>query len=228
MRGPAARKLGAATLERLREAARHHGTTPFALAFHAALAAIRRVAGPGELLVGTTVDRRSELAVADVFGPAFNYVPVRVSLDQPSPEDVSARLEEALAGRHLPLADVIEPAADGPALGLAVNVNYYELGRLGPEIAALRAGAELTQGPTRANEMERAVRELPLGHLPVLRPYALVIGFHAATQGLSFSLRHADGLMTQAEAEAACDAVEQTLCANIEARGRARAPDETP
>lgn len=200
MDGPPPRRLDGRIAAQIRSTARSHRTTPFAIAFHAALTGIATLTESAELLVGTAVDRRDTSPLAGAFGPVFGYVPIHVRLDELSIDDVRDRLDSGLSCRDLPLSSLV----DGAGLGLPVNINYYELGRVSPRVAALRAGASV---PIR----DGLVREVELGHLPTIRPYELVIGFHATDDTLAFSLRHAAGLFSPAEVTSAADAIEQTL-----------------
>jgi acyl-CoA synthetase (AMP-forming)/AMP-acid ligase II/acyl carrier protein len=143
------------------------GVTPYVLVMSAWTVALRDLLGAREVAIGTATSLRDEPGHGRPWGPVFNYVAVRADLRHASDPHAAVRharetVSEALATRHVPFRDVCAQDPDEPALGCAINCNHYDLDRIA-------RGASLHE----INVRGVRVRQVPLGDLPVVRPYEL-------------------------------------------------------
>lgn len=205
--------LDRAATDTLLAAADAHGVTLFTLLLADYCGALADALDRGEICLGTTVSLRGR-ALADVLGPLFNYVVLRVPSSDRTPDALLQAAHQAVQGAlahartpFQPLVDELTGDPSGVRLGLSANLNLYDLDAM----ARSSLTSRLRAGPVDVGPLQ--VQALPMSALPVVRPYTLQCGVVREGGRLTVGLRYAPALVDEARARLILDGFTARLAA---------------
>ncbi|WP_165975324.1 condensation domain-containing protein [Actinomadura rubrisoli] len=188
------RRLDDDLADRVREAARTRGITPFALTLGAFQALVHRYVAGGDLLIGCPTTLRRSLATRDLVGLLVNTVPLRSGLAPSTTfEEVAAaaaaRLGAASRRARFPFA-LMEGGGEAgkPGRAPALRIGITMVGGRGDPLLDLAASGEW---------MEHAGHRIAVLDLPRLEGQTdLTVEIGQSTGGLSVAFRYDVDLFT--------------------------------
>ena len=164
------------------ERARAHGVTPFEWLAGAFAGSLAHVTGRDDVLFQASVTLRDLPGCADVDGPAFNTMPLRLS-GSGDPAQLARAAREAKA-RVWPVRGVPVPIDSSVGSGLGpVLLHLYDWRRYPDPVRRLRAGETLSLRTV-------GVRARPLAALTVPRPFDLSVGIGLEADRVTLGARY--------------------------------------